>query len=183
MFITKLLYPILWLSLSFSFLLPPLWSIGHPWNALFHFSFLILRQSLWLLHGVQSVARPLPTTQTQNKRKQTSMPWVGFKPTIPVFYRTKTVHALYWAALCSATCYVMWRILLCCQLYYLIIIIDVYPDIWNYWGSVFLKIFFSEQKDYAFTKIVFSIDAMLTISVWYNCMKFVGYYKELYASN
>jgi hypothetical protein len=27
----------------------PLWSIGHPWNALFHFSFLILRQSVGLL--------------------------------------------------------------------------------------------------------------------------------------
>jgi hypothetical protein len=27
----------------------PLWSIGHPWNTLFHFSFLILRQSVGLL--------------------------------------------------------------------------------------------------------------------------------------
>jgi hypothetical protein len=25
------------------------WSIGHPWNALFHFSFLILRQLVWHL--------------------------------------------------------------------------------------------------------------------------------------
>jgi hypothetical protein len=33
-------------SLSLSFLLLPLWSIGHPWKALFHFSFLILRQSV-----------------------------------------------------------------------------------------------------------------------------------------
>jgi hypothetical protein len=33
-------------------------------------------------------------TQTQNKRRQTSMPRVGFEPTIPVFERTKTVHAL-----------------------------------------------------------------------------------------
>jgi hypothetical protein len=37
------------LSLFLSLLLPPLWSIGHPWNALFHFSFLILRQSVGLL--------------------------------------------------------------------------------------------------------------------------------------
>jgi hypothetical protein len=37
------------LSLSLSFLLPPLWSIGHPWNVLFHFSVLILRQSVGLL--------------------------------------------------------------------------------------------------------------------------------------
>jgi hypothetical protein len=27
----------------------PLWSTGHPWNALFHFSFLILKQSVGLL--------------------------------------------------------------------------------------------------------------------------------------
>jgi hypothetical protein len=31
-------------------------------------------------------------TQTQNK--QTSMPQVGFEPTIPVFERAKTVHVL-----------------------------------------------------------------------------------------
>jgi hypothetical protein len=43
------------------------------------------------------IARPLPlhrTTQMQNKRTQTHMPSVGFESTIPVFERTKTVHAL-----------------------------------------------------------------------------------------
>jgi hypothetical protein len=45
--------------------------------------------------GDQLVARPLPT---QNKRTQTSMPRVGFEPTIPVFKRAKTVHALDCAA-------------------------------------------------------------------------------------
>jgi hypothetical protein len=52
--------------------------------------------------GDQPVARPLPThrtTQIQNKRTQTSMPWVGFKPTTPVFERAKTVHALDLAAI------------------------------------------------------------------------------------
>jgi hypothetical protein len=47
--------------------------------------------------GVQPVARPLPahrTLQTQNKRTQTSMPWVGFELTIPTFKRAKTFHAL-----------------------------------------------------------------------------------------
>jgi hypothetical protein len=34
---------------SLSFLLLPLRNIGHPWNALFHFSFLIPRQSVGLL--------------------------------------------------------------------------------------------------------------------------------------
>jgi hypothetical protein len=46
--------------------------------------------------GSQPVTRPLHThrTQTQNKRTQTSMPRVGFKPTIPAFERAKIVHAL-----------------------------------------------------------------------------------------
>jgi hypothetical protein len=51
--------------------------------------------------GDQPVARPLPThrtTQTQNKRTQTSMPQVGLEPTIPVFERASTVHALDLAA-------------------------------------------------------------------------------------
>jgi hypothetical protein len=39
------------------------------------------------------------TTQTQNKRRQTSMPHVEFEPTTPVFERAKTVHALN----CTAT--------------------------------------------------------------------------------
>jgi hypothetical protein len=45
----------------------------------------------------QPVVRPLPT-QRQNNRTQTSMPRVGFEPTIPVFERAKTVHALDCAA-------------------------------------------------------------------------------------
>jgi hypothetical protein len=48
--------------------------------------------------GDQPIARPLPThrtSQTQNKCTQTSMPRVGFEPTIPVFERANTVHALH----------------------------------------------------------------------------------------
>jgi hypothetical protein len=51
--------------------------------------------------GDQPVAKPPlshRTTQTQNKRTQTSMPCVGFELTLPVFERAKTVHALYCAA-------------------------------------------------------------------------------------
>jgi hypothetical protein len=33
-----------------------------------------------------------------NKRRQASMPWVGFEPTIPVFERAKIFHALDYAA-------------------------------------------------------------------------------------
>jgi hypothetical protein len=60
-----------------------------------HFTFLILYtigRTLWT--GDQPVARPLPahrTTQTQNKRTQTSMPRVGFEPTIPMLELSKTV--------------------------------------------------------------------------------------------
>jgi hypothetical protein len=45
-------------------------------------------------------------TQTQNKRTQTPLLWVGFEPTITVFVRPKTVHALDRAAILigSMTC-------------------------------------------------------------------------------
>jgi hypothetical protein len=45
----------------------------------------------------QPIARPLPThrtTQTNNKRTQTSMPCEEMEPTIPAFERVKEVHAL-----------------------------------------------------------------------------------------
>jgi hypothetical protein len=59
---------------------------------LFHFSFLILGL---LGRGISPMKGSYlhRTTQTQNKRRQTSMPWVGFEPTIPVFARVKTFHA------------------------------------------------------------------------------------------
>jgi Na+-transporting methylmalonyl-CoA/oxaloacetate decarboxylase gamma subunit len=56
----------------------------------FFFNFLILytvAMSAWT--GNQPVARPTPTQGTN-----TSMPRVGFEPTIPAFERAKTVHAL-----------------------------------------------------------------------------------------
>jgi hypothetical protein len=61
------------------------------------FSFLILYtigRTPWT--GKHPIARPTPThrtTQTQNKRKQTSMPRVGIELTTPVFEGAKTVHA------------------------------------------------------------------------------------------
>jgi hypothetical protein len=87
--------------LSLSFLLLPLWSIGHPWNILFHFSLLILGESVGL-HGwgnSQSQGRYVHrTTETQNKCRQTSMPCAGVVPTIPLLERANTVHDLYGAA-------------------------------------------------------------------------------------
>jgi hypothetical protein len=61
------------------------------------FSFLIHTVGRTLWTGDQSLARPLRThgtTQTQKKRTQTSIPRVGFEPTIPAFEQAKTVHAL-----------------------------------------------------------------------------------------
>jgi hypothetical protein len=58
-------------------------------------SFYTVGKNPWT--GDQPVARPLPThrtAQTQSKLTPTFMPQVGFEPTIPVFQRAKTVHAL-----------------------------------------------------------------------------------------
>jgi hypothetical protein len=66
------------------------------------FSFLILYSdgmTPWTVD--QPVAGPLHThitTQTQNKPTQTSIPWVGFEPTIPALERAKRVHVLDHAA-------------------------------------------------------------------------------------
>jgi hypothetical protein len=57
------------------------------------FSFLIL----YTVGRTPRTRYQLPThrtTQTQNKRTQTSMSWMGFEPKIPEFERAKTVHAL-----------------------------------------------------------------------------------------
>jgi hypothetical protein len=59
--------------------------------------FLNLRQSVGLLvRGINPTqGRYLHrTTQIQNKRTQTAMPRVGFKPKIPAFERAKTVRVL-----------------------------------------------------------------------------------------
>jgi hypothetical protein len=72
------------------------------------FSFLIIYlvgRTPWT--GDQSVAKPLPThrtTQTQNKRTQTSLSRLGFEPTIPVFERAKTVHVLDRSAIVIGAC-------------------------------------------------------------------------------
>jgi hypothetical protein len=66
-----------------------------PWPLLSFLIFYTVGRTPWTRD--QPVAMPLPayrTAQTQNKRTETSMTPVGFKPTIPVFAWTKTVHAL-----------------------------------------------------------------------------------------
>jgi hypothetical protein len=69
----------------------------HAWNASFHFSFLILTQSVGLVGwGISpSQGRYL---HKQNKCRQTSAFCVGFELIIPLFQRAKTIHALDHAA-------------------------------------------------------------------------------------
>jgi hypothetical protein len=65
----------------------------HPSNACFT-SVSYLRLSVGHL-GQGSVRRRTATyTQTQNKRRQTFMPWMGFEPTITVLERVKLFHDL-----------------------------------------------------------------------------------------
>jgi hypothetical protein len=44
--------------------------------------------------GDQLITRPLPKHRINAYTPQTSMPCVGFKPTIPAFKQAKTIHAL-----------------------------------------------------------------------------------------
>jgi hypothetical protein len=95
-------FPIYWqfLSLSFSliFHLISLWSIGHLTNALFHYSFLILRHSVGLLRRGSAHRNAATYTGQRKHRINTDrypyLHCVGFEPTIPVFERAKTVYAL-----------------------------------------------------------------------------------------
>jgi hypothetical protein len=77
----------------FSLAVQPPWALASAFQ--FHDHFTDGRTS-WT--SDQLVARPLPkhrTIQTQNKyTHQTSMPCVGFEPTIPASERAKTLHAL-----------------------------------------------------------------------------------------
>jgi hypothetical protein len=66
-----------------------------PWPLFQFLNLYTVGRAPWT--GDQPVARSLPThrtTQTQNTRKQTSMPRMGFQPTFPVFELAKTVSCL-----------------------------------------------------------------------------------------
>jgi hypothetical protein len=81
----------------FSFFFHWLYNPLGPWPLLFSFMIIFTDgKTPWT--SDQLVARPPPKhriTQTQNKHThQTSMPWVGFEPTISASERAKTVHAL-----------------------------------------------------------------------------------------
>jgi hypothetical protein len=71
------------------------------------FSFLIYTKPVEFLgRGISPTQDRYPThrtTQTQNKRRQTSIPRVRFEPTIPVFERAKTIHTLDRAATAIGT--------------------------------------------------------------------------------
>jgi hypothetical protein len=96
------------LSIYLSMALQPL--VG-PWPHFDSLIFYTVGRTPWT--GDQPVARPLPThrtTQTQNKRTQTSMPWVRFEPMVRAFTRAKTVHALDRAATVTGTPFFMLKV-------------------------------------------------------------------------
>jgi hypothetical protein len=82
-------YLSIYLSICLSMVLQ---SCAGPWPI---FSFIMDTQSVGLL--ARGSARHKSTTYTaqhkHNKRIETSMPKVGFEPTIPAFERAKTVRA------------------------------------------------------------------------------------------
>jgi hypothetical protein len=78
-----------------------------PWP---FFSFILYTVGRTPWTSNQPVARPLAihrTTQTQNKRTQTSMPPVESEPTIPAFERAKIVRSLERAATAIAMCMII----------------------------------------------------------------------------
>jgi hypothetical protein len=84
-----------------SMALQPLWTLAAFFNFLISYT---IGRTPWTED--QPVARPLPThrtTQAQNKRTQTFIPRVGLEPTIPVFERANTGHALDRAATAIGT--------------------------------------------------------------------------------
>jgi hypothetical protein len=84
-----------------------LYSPCGPWPLFQFLTLYTAGRTTWTVD--QLVARPLPThrtTQTQNKRTQTSKPRVGIEHTNPVFERAKTDHTSHRAAtVIGATAY------------------------------------------------------------------------------
>jgi hypothetical protein len=75
-----------------------------PWRLFEFLNLHTVGRTPWT--GYQPVARPIPThrtTQTQNKRTQTSMPRVGLEPTFQVFELANTVHVQTAEIVCSSS--------------------------------------------------------------------------------
>jgi hypothetical protein len=81
------------ISMYLSIPVAPLGALGNR-ETIVSLQFLNLRQLVGLLGWRISPSQGRYLTQTQNKRRQTSMSWVGFEPTIPVFKQAKTFHAI-----------------------------------------------------------------------------------------
>jgi hypothetical protein len=82
------IYLSLYLSIYLSIYGSPVLFVG-PWLLFQFLNLYTIGRTPWT--GDQPVTRPLPT---HSKNADTSMSRVGFEPTIPVFERAKTVHAL-----------------------------------------------------------------------------------------
>jgi hypothetical protein len=66
-----------------------------PWKSPVHFAFLgLLGMVMSLSQGLYLYTNTEKRTHTHTHKHYTSMPWVGFVPTIPASERAKTVHDL-----------------------------------------------------------------------------------------
>jgi hypothetical protein len=85
-----------WLNHSFIHSPMALQRLVGPWPLLrFRYLFYTVGRTPWMSdQPFRKAATWHRTTQTQNERRQTSMPQVEFEPTIPVFERAKTFPAL-----------------------------------------------------------------------------------------
>jgi hypothetical protein len=73
----------------FSLALQPPWALASAFQFHDHFTD---GRTPWT--SDQLVARPVPKHRTNTYTHQTSMPYMGFEPTVPASERTKTLHAL-----------------------------------------------------------------------------------------
>jgi hypothetical protein len=87
---------------SLFFLLLRLWSIGHPWNALFHFSFLILREPVGLLGWGMGPSNGRCLHKRRINAHMHPCLECDSNPRSPVLERAKAVHALDHAAIVIA---------------------------------------------------------------------------------
>jgi hypothetical protein len=84
-------YCLLLFTSIYLWLYSPLLNLGHFFSLLMLYT---VSRTSWMRD--QPFTRPPPTHRTTHT--QTTMPWVASEPTIPVFERAKTVHALDCAA-------------------------------------------------------------------------------------
>jgi hypothetical protein len=136
----------LWRLCSNEFYMLPLSSIGLISQFLNHLQTVGLSGRV-----ISSSARPLPKHRTHKHRinaytQQTSMPYVGFEPTVPASERAKTVHVLDRYATVTSRVWYTWSIyflifLVCVLLVFVQCIIFIYKLMYHSNRSYVLNFF------------------------------------------